>query len=333
MPETSSTPGWHATDDGDVVPINRTQSTQATIPPPIDGIIGTEMPMTRAASGTINIRAQRLAALTGITVVVVATGVIFGVFGLRGSVMQESTTPRVTITKNGTFEPMNLSMQPGASLTIVNENDVPQVIKPADPSQMLFQPVAIITEPVTVTIPTDAAPGTYTYQSSTLDAAQVLSITVITHTTTPATTSTPIEVAQNMMPDTPVVDRSIPLPFDAAPSTSAPATLSVASETQSASTSNETAVISLGGKEASATPETTMPVQVLPKNPNTVANNRRTPAAASSPLHSGAPLIDATTYTRPPRNAETGTNDWATIASIVIAAVACWQCALRKQEA
>ncbi len=179
----SDTP-WHST-DGDPIPVRPSHTdgpdsaTQPHGPVPIQ--------FSDQATGPLRTSYVRidppqssagLAAVTGISVVLVLGTVFYlGIDNLRTSLLGQSK--QVTITALGAFDPATINIQRGETLTIVNNNADPQILKAQDtelfPSQMLFKDQQ---KPYTFTVPTSAALQSYVYTSETLPSSEKLTITV-----------------------------------------------------------------------------------------------------------------------------------------------------------
>jgi hypothetical protein len=182
-----------------------------------------ELPVRRTASvrvQSLDAGHMHLAALTGIGIVL-ALGTIFyfGTDSLRGSLTDGVSTVNINITEEGTFDPSEVTVQPGDTLVITNDNPDPQVLKSSGTSD-LFVTQLLFDEPFSFEVPPSALGKTFTYMSETLPETESLTIVV----GNPATTTTQSSEPQD----------SIPLPTE---SSSSEETVSASSESSSESSS------------------------------------------------------------------------------------------------
>ncbi len=121
---------------------------------------------------------MHLAALTGIGIVL-ALGTIFyfGTDSLRGSLTDGVSTVNIRITEEGAFDPSEVTVQPGDTLVITNDNPDPQVLKSSGPSD-LFVTQLLFDEPFSFEVPESALGKTFTYVSETLPETESLTIVV-----------------------------------------------------------------------------------------------------------------------------------------------------------
>ncbi len=277
------------------------------------------------ATEQMNPRGMKLSAFAGIAVVLVGIIFYFGVDSLRGSLLGEIASSNITvnITKEGKFSPSTVSISAGSTLTLVNQNSNPQVIK-IKTGKNLFATQVLFDQPFVFEVPTDTE-GTYTYFSETLPDSETLVITVTTPIKTTTTSSTaPQQGTSNTEAN------QIPLPFgggdfvpEPAPSPSAP---SVVLQTQNSSAVTVTTVthgtetINLGigeqGSAPSAPPSFTS--NAIATNPYTVSATKDQPEGFSQleavlnliePLHGGAPLQEIAKR-RPRTVTTTGPDVW-----------------------
>ncbi len=259
----------------------------------------------------------RLSAILGIGIVIVGAGLYFGFIGtLQGDITNGIGSTTIVITKDGHFSPSNVTVKRGGTLTIKNENQNPQVMKPKDGRELF--PVQVIFEtPYTTTISTTSE-GTYTYISETLPESEVLQIVVAPDTT--------IETPANVVASREVVD--IPLPFgeevpakkvvpeaESAMATGnlpAPQTTEIPVTIQTEH-QNDSAVVSIvtAGKTANDIP--VFESSKIPVNPYTVEEGKKksqqveiaTGHKAKEAMHAGAPLQKLKKY-KPVHITDTG---------------------------
>lgn len=208
-----------------------------------------ELPVRRTA----NVRVQSLdaghmhfAALTGIGIVL-ALGTIFyfGTDSLRGSLTDGVSTVNISITEEGTFDPPQVTVQPGDTLVITNDNPDPQVLKSSGTSD-LFVTQLLFDEPFSFEVPTSALGKTYTYVSETLPETESLTIVVAD----PAAIATQSSEASSEPQDI------IPLPTESSSSEEA-----VIASSESSSESSSSSSYSIPVVQASA-PRTGQPLVV-----------------------------------------------------------------------
>jgi hypothetical protein len=209
----------------------------------------------------------------------------------------------VSITAAGEFSPTEITLYPGDTLTITNENPNPQVIK-GENGRDLFPVQVIFDKPYSFTVP-ETADGVYVYFSETLPEGKKLTINVLPAVNTGAASS-----------EASAAPSDIPLPFGDVPAaiteSSASSVAFVASSEppiSSASSSapaprveptvhsGESATISIGGETQSSHSSAAAVSGTIPTNPYTVASGKDKEArgetiasAAQKNLHSGAPL-------------------------------------------
>ncbi len=258
-------------------------------------------------SGTVvpNPRAMRLAAFTGIAVVLAGAAFYFGVDSLRGTLTDGgSTGATVTITADGQFTPVAVNARPGDSVTIENANKDPQVLKSKD-GRDLFPVQVIFTTPYTFTVPSNAQ-GTYVYFSETLPDDRTLTFTIETATAASSASSSSASaeaspsVSVTVPSDSGGGTVSIPLPFGTpvqeSSSSSAPSAIVVQQ-------SDETALISLK-EQASSSSSPSFETNDVPTNPYTVGTQAERPkttdiagdAKQTQQLRSGAPIRQLQKY-------------------------------------
>lgn len=280
MADISINSGWHATDDETPA----AQSLENDVPVPV-------------RSSVQSPHGLSLSAFLGVALVLALLGIYFGLGSLlTGDLSGGSDDTTVTITADGHFSPQSVTIRPGASLKLVNENADPQVIKSSN-RRDLFPVQVLFADPYTFQIPADAA-GAYVYFSETLPDDRTVTINVV-------------EAAASAA--------EIPLPFGdimAAPVRIAPAPAVPVASVQKTEHAAGTATISVGGSaapnenvsEASGTAS-------VPVNPYTVASGlmKQTRAeafaamAAQESLHSGAPAQKGGGIISPPnRMTDTG---------------------------
>jgi len=310
--------GWHSTDAEEPVTVRQSDS---PAPAPQSGvdIRGPladirHVPIERY-SGTVapNPRAMRLAAFTGIAVVLAGAAFYFGIDSLRGTLTDSgSTGATVTITAGGQFTPAAVNVRPGYSVTIANANKDPQVLKSKD-GRDLFPVQVIFTTPYTFTVPSNAQ-GTYVYFSETLPDDRTLTFTVETATaasSSSASAEASPSVSVTVPSDSGGGTVSIPLPFGAPVQESSPGSAPSAIVVQQ---SDETALISLKEQaSASSSSSTSFETNNVPTNPYTVGTKAERPettdiaenAKQTQQLRSGAPIRQLQKYA-PRKVPETG---------------------------
>lgn len=278
MADISLTNGWHSTDDDVPVPV-RVSTTPARAPAQdlqqlvIDSTH--EAPVVIVSEVTVKPTMMRLSAVLGIALVI---GTVVAYFGIGGEFLKDvvgnlagdltgSQNATITITTAGYFSPDAVTLYPGDTVTLLNVNPDPQVIKSKN-GRDLFDVQVLFTDPFTFTVP-DSAMGPYVYFSETLPEDRTVTITVVP----PNPQTDPVPVSNPLQEST-----EIPLPFGdgmaAQPLATSP---SLAVRPEKTEHSGETAAIRVGGQEQTQEPAGS---KALPTNPYTVG----------SPLHSGAPL-------------------------------------------
>lgn len=329
--------GWHSTDDEQPVTVRQSDAPAPAAPEAVDvrgpGSDIRHVPIEQHAGMVApNPRAMRLAAFTGIAVVLAGAAFYFGVDSLRGTLTDGgSTGATVTITADGQFTPAAVNVRPGSAITIENANKDPQVLKSKD-GRDLFPVQVIFTTPYTFTVPSDAQ-GTYIYFSETLPDDRTLTFTVETKTagSSASSRSASAEAPPSVsvaIPSDAGGAISIPLPFGAPAVTSSPG--SSAPSAIVVQQSDETALISL--KEQASAPSSSSPsfeTNNVPTNPYTIGTQAERPETATiaesaqktQQLHSGAPIRQLQKYA-PRKVPETGPAGMALVFVPALIAVA-----------
>lgn len=292
MADISLTNGWHSTDDEVPVPV-RVSTTPAE--PPAQDRRQPPAPVS-IPHRAVNPKTMRLSAFLGIAIVIGIVSAYFGIgadflSGLTGDLAgQEGTT--ITVTAAGYFSPDSVTVRPGDTVTLLNTNPDPQVIKSKN-GRNLFDVQVLFTDPFTFTVP-QSAMGPYVYFSETLPEDRTVNITVMpSDSEPPVTTTDPVED---------VID--IPFPFAGgtveAPAPETPPPPPPAVTVEKTEHSGETAAISIGGEQQTQEPTGSAP---LPVNPYTVESGLEKQgrieliaeqAKQTSELHGGAPLDNFT---------------------------------------
>lgn len=301
MADISINSGWHATDDETPVPVR--SSAQAETEPTITTH---EEPQQQSAP-LQSPRGMSLSAFLGVALVLAALGIYFGIGSLlTGDVGVGSDETTVTITSDGHFSPESVTIRPGESLKLVNENADPQVIKSSN-GRDLFPVQVLFADPFAFTIPADAA-GAYVYFSETLPDDRTVTINVVeAAASSPSAAVTTPSAAE------------IPLPFSdimPPPVRTAPAPAAPVASVEKTEHSSATATISVGGSApANQNASESSGTATVPVNPYTVASGivKQTRAeafaamAAQESLHSGAPAQKGGGIISPPnRMTDTG---------------------------
>ncbi len=306
--------GWHATDDETPVPV-RSSATSApvTAPAPVQG---PAHDIAESDRGHVRIEAHMqersshsmtFSAVLGILIALGGVAMYLGIgnVSLRGDLTGGTTSVTISISDAGEFSPASVDVHPGDTVTIENRNIDPQVLKPKS-GRELFPVQVVFDEPYTFTVAADAI-GQYIYYSETLPADRTVTFNV-TQASAASQSSAVSSSADSAPSDTisiplPFGGGSIDLPADQFPSSSSS---SVPVADVSTTHSGDTATIDLGGGASSAS-SVDLGGSGIPTNPYTVANAPVSIAssAASTALHSGAPLL-ANTIRQPKRNTETG---------------------------
>lgn len=293
--------GWHATDD-DNVPVRssgvQTNDALRDIPS-IDISHGAaDHIVLQSAGAHVKTAPMRLSAFLGVALVLGAIGMYVGFGSLTGDLTGGDTqTPATTveITAEGFFSPDNVTLRHGDTLTLINKNPDPQVIKSKDGTELF--PVQVLFDTSFDFIVPETANGTYTYFSETLPEDRTLTITIDTVVADPAL--------------------DIPIPFGSETTVIVPVTESSSSSSSVSSVpaiaavsvqhSSETATISIADRSAPEPTDDITPANV-PVNPYTVSSGltrESTVAATTERLHSGAQLQPLVTH-KPATVTETG---------------------------
>ncbi len=319
---------WHSTDDGAKAPeparIVPSQEQPAAKPAQVQVTHALPQTAQKKTLPAAHVRidppraSMKLAALTGIGIVLAASGTFyFGTDFLRAELAQ-STVEEVVVTAEGTFEPNDVTLSPGDSLTITNKHADPQVIKTRietagiDP-QVLFQ-----NENVTIDVPDNMPAGDYEFFSETLPENESLVIHIVT-----STEEEPEAAEDNFLDD--IIDdgalmtNDILIPdlsevaAEEQANTQAPSS-SVAAATNQNQLNSGGLELALHGSASDATQETFTNTGNLPTNPYTVGNALQNPVPEKN-LHGGAPLLN----NRPRSQPSTGMSEWLfiTLASTI----------------
>ncbi len=339
--------GWNALDEEPVaVRVGATTAAPSPSAAPIrTATVPVQPKKIEHPTEQVNPRGMQLSAFAGIAVVLVGIIFYFGIDSLRGSLLGEIASSGVTVnvTKEGHFSPSTVSIAGGSTLTLVNQNTDPQVIK-VKTGKDLFATQVLFDKPYVFQVPTDAA-GTYTYFSETLPDTEILVITV----TAPIETAISSSSASPQPTDT-APSSQIPLPFgggdfvpEPAASSSAPSVVlqtqqsSSVMNTATTTTTNGTETITLGiaAQGSSSSSPASFMSNAIPTNPYTVSATKDLPAEGISQLeeiskladtlHGGAPLQQITTH-RPRTVTTTGPDVWF----VLIPALALMYAAYRK---
>lgn len=305
VPDDSAT-SWHATDDETPVPVRSSvpSGTESRHRDPAQDITAgsTEHVVLSQAPALRSQTSMRLAAFLGIAIVLGIVGMTVG-FGTIFGDLTGTDTPSTTveITADGVFSPESLTLSPGDTMTLVNKNPDPQVIKSKDERE-LFGVQVLFATPFSFTVPSDAV-GTYTYFSETLPEDRTLTITIAaevgaTDTMSPADAPESIDIPLPFGDDAPVVASAVPA--DTVPSETVSAAPVVQTEH-----SGDTATISLRGNAAPSDDSEPTFTGQIPTNPYTIGSGKQSSTVAAENLHSGAPLQQITQH-RPINVTSTG---------------------------
>jgi plastocyanin len=296
--------GWHSTDDEVAVPVR----SSAQAPAPQAPSAGPAHDISYAARADVHIphdqtppnpRAMTMSAVLGVLLAIGGVVSYLGLDSITGSLTGDltggaSSELTITITQEGDFSPNSLDIRPGDTVTIVNENPDPQVIK-SKTGQDLFPVQVIFDEPYTFTVPADAA-GTYVYHSETLPEDKMVAFTVVSGALAQVSSSAS------------ATDNIIPLPFGGDPIVSGvQSSSSVSVKVEPTAHSGDAATISLGGSSSGEETVVTGNSEI-PTNPYTVANGLTqeallpaaaiaSSAASEETLHGGAPIRELIRHT------------------------------------
>jgi len=292
-------PAWHTTEDDQPVRVKIVSEVPHPLPQNARPRHSEPLPLQPRSSLGVS-------ALLGIGAVLVLLVWYFGLgSNLLGDIGQEENV--LTITAEGVFDPTEMTLHPGGTLTIRNEHADPQVLKSVS-GRELFPVQVVFEEPVTITIPSDAL-GPYSYFSETLPEGTVTFVIAEAMEQSAASE----DARENEL----LGDDPIPIPFgsDEIPTSAPSATPVTPPETEAIISTHAAgpATISLGGSASRASSEGRKISSVnIPTNPYTVGATGADQYLAGAvqefdedTLHSGAPLAQYTEY-RPPVATATG---------------------------
>lgn len=344
----SSGNNWHLTDDGEDVPVRTSEPTQAAQEEHVH-ISHADTVAAAPVHHSIRIDPSHpstpLAAFSGIGIVLVlGTMFYFGMGNISSDILGGGATPTVTITEAGEFSPAIITVHQNDTLTIVNKNKDPQVLK-AKTSDELFPLQVLFDQPFTFVVPSSAVGRTYEYYSQTLPQDKTLQIVVSSGTAdTSSSVSSIVDIPAGIPIPTDLTTQTVSsasigagdgvgnnslVPTDTTVDTSTTSTSSssvasfptdmtqvASSETMSSSAA---AAIEL---QAAASSSEAVPVAMntnvqIPTNFYTVGNRNLVKPVTNGKenLHGGAPLL---TNNRPRNTASTGPEVWLVMLGTVL---------------
>ncbi len=313
---------WHSTDDGRQADNHAAASSGTVRIESVNEPVQNDYVRIDPSARPVN-----LAAFAGVGVVLLLGAMFYlGVGNLRGDLVPQAAEQSIILTANG-FQPSNVTLPAGSSISLKNDTGQPQVIKsdtengPIPIPQILFDAT-----PVRLTASASILPGTYTYYPETMSADTRLIIIVTAQQGTNAgVLSSSSSSAAVLMDDT----ATIPIPFDlppasasvnasslspspytypaAAPEAASSSSSSIATITAAANSKDGNVVLDIAPSITGSSSSTVTSTTSLPTNPLTVGNEKRSTVPASirktTALHGAA-------STRPVRTTASGPTEW-----------------------
>ncbi len=253
-----------------------------------------------------------LAAVSGILLVLLSGATFYlGTDFLRASISGTNETIPVLITEMGSFVPSQVDMKPGDTLSVLNKNENPQLLKGQDERTILFgEQIILPEETFDYNLPLNAPAGTYVLTSEILP-GQTLTVTVIAQGSSSSSEAAMESAPENS--DDFMQNVLIPSLNDLGPAAPA-APLSSESSSSSSVSSVAPSQNPLQSQSFLLTQDQSAfaPLQnFIETNPFTIGNvkNRPLPGQSSSKkaLHGGAPLI---TQHTPRTSTASGPSTW-----------------------